>query len=106
MARFHGYIGFATTEEQPPNSGIFKQVITEREFVGEFMRNAQNVADGLSLNDNVVLSTRIAIVADPTAMNLSTIRYAKWDGVAWKVKAIEHQRPRLVLSLGEVYNGA
>ena len=37
--------------------------------------------------------------------NSSTIRYVSWLGVRWKVTNIDIQRPRLILTLGEVYNG-
>jgi len=104
MARFHGYIGFTQTVETAP--GVFTEQITEREYTGEFLRATQNLVQSERLNDDLTLSTRISIVSDPFATaNLSTIRYAKWSGVAWKVKSIETQRPRLVLTLGEVYNG-
>jgi hypothetical protein len=33
------------------------------------------------------------------------IRYVEWAGVRWTVQDVEVQHPRLILRLGEVYNG-
>ena len=104
MAKFHGFIGFAQTVETAP--GVFKEQMTEREYIGDFMRLSQTMAQTQMVNDNMTLSSRVSVVADPFAFaNLSTIRYVKWEGVSWKVSNIEHQRPRLILTLGGVHNG-
>jgi len=104
MAKFHGFVGFSISVETAP--GVWKEQITEREYTGDLIRLSQNhnVAD--QLNDSVVLNSRVKIAADQFAFtNLSTIKYARFDGVSWKVTSIEHERPRLVLALGGVYNG-
>jgi len=104
MAKFHGFIGFAESVETAP--GVWKEQITEREYTGDFMRTNLNIQGSENLNDNVKMNVRVSIVADPfTFANLSTIRYVKWAGVSWKVSSIEHERPRLILTIGEVYNG-
>lgn len=105
MAKFNGSVGFAQTVETAP--GVFKEQITERVYIGDFMRLSQNLSQSQhSVVDDMTLGSRISIVADPFAFtNLSTIRYVEWNGVRWKVTGIEHQRPRLLLSLGGVYNG-
>lgn len=104
MAKFHGFIGFAETVETAP--GVYTEQITEREYTGDFMRLLQNLNQAETLNDNLALNSRVSVVADPFAFaNLSTIKYVKWEGVSWRVSSIEHQRPRLILTLGGVYNG-
>lgn len=35
MARYHGKIGFIKTMEDPPDSGRWKTVNTEREYYGD-----------------------------------------------------------------------
>lgn len=86
--------------------GVWTEQMEEREYTGDFMRLSQNLIQGQTLNDNMTLSSRVSIVADPFAFaNLSTIRYVKWEGVSWRVSSVEHQRPRLILTLGGVYNG-
>ena len=104
MGKFHGSIGFASSANSVP--GVFTEVITEREYTGDILRTSQRWQQGQNLNDNLTLSTRISIVADQFAfLNLSTIKYATWAGVNWSVTTVEHQRPRLILTLGGVFNG-
>ena len=63
-------------------------------------------ADGEKLTDDVQVNMEISIVANEFAYNfMHLIRYATWRGVKWKVTSVEPQYPRLLLSLGGVYNG-
>lgn len=104
MAKFHGYVGFANTVETAP--GVFKQQITEREYTGDFLRDVRDWAVSEDLNDDIRLSTRVSVVADPFASeNVAAIKYAKFEGVKWRVASVERQHPRLILRLGGVYNG-
>lgn len=104
MAKFHGFIGFATMVETAP--GVYQEQIDEREYRGDFLRTAQKWSTAEKLNDDIQLDARVSIIADPFAFaNMSTIRYVKFDGVAWRVSSIEHERPRLILKVGGVYNG-
>lgn len=105
MAKFKGPVGFALSTETAP--GVFTDVLTDREYIGDVIRaSRQYVRDDVSLNDNATISNRISIVADDFAnMNLPQMRYVMWNGVKWKISNIEIQRPRLILTIGGVYNG-
>lgn len=104
MAKFHGFIGFSTFAETAP--GVHEEQIVEQEYTGEFLRDAKRWGSTEYLNDNLSLTSRVSVIADPFALdNIAAVRYVKWNGVKWKVGSIEHQRPRLILQLGEVYNG-
>jgi len=104
MAKFSGVIGFITTSETAP--GVYTPVVEEKDYIGDFLRNARNWQEGQSINSDLALNTRISIVADPyLTSNVSYIRYVKFDGAAWKVTNVEFQRPRLILTMGGVYNG-
>lgn len=104
MAKYYGAIGYAETEETAP--GVWSETVTERNYYGNIIKDRRQVQNGEGTNDNLVVSNQISIVADPYALqNFFAIRYAKWMGVAWKVTSVEVQAPRLVLSLGGVYNG-
>ena len=37
--------------------------------------------------------------------NFFAIKYVRWMGARWVVTNVEVRRPRLILNLGEVYNG-
>jgi hypothetical protein len=103
MAKFHGAIGYVHTETTAP--GVQEEVITERNYCGDTIRNTRRLEGGDGLNDNLVINNQISVLGDDFAYgNFSTIRYVTWMGSKWKVTNIEVQRPRLLLTIGGVYN--
>lgn len=106
MARFYGAIGYGESQETPANSGIWKDVITEYSYYGDVIRNARSLENGEGLNSDISVGNSISIVADQFAVeHFHSIRYIRWAGSLWTVTNVEVQAPRLVLSLGSVYNG-
>ncbi len=104
MAKFYGVIGYAETVETTP--GVWTEVITERNYSGDVIKNTKRWQAGENLNDNLMINNTISIVADPFAyQNFYAIRYINWMGALWKISNVEVQRPRLILSIGGVYNG-
>ena len=104
MAKFYGPIGFAETEETKP--GVWKEQIVERKYYGDLNRNNRRLQTADKLNDDVTISNEISIVADPYANNhFHSIRYVEFQGARWKVSNIDVQFPRLILTLGGLYNG-
>lgn len=103
MAKFYGKVGFLRTEESAPD--VYSEVLTERLYKGDVIRNQKRYQSSESLNDDVVLSNNISIVADDYANeNVFAIRYVVYKGVPWKVTNAEIQRPRIILTLGGKYN--
>jgi len=103
MAKFYGEIGYSKSTEIRP--GVWDEVITKKDYSGDVVRNNRRVVPSDTLNDNVVISNEISIVADPFANeNIYCMKYVKYMGVLWKVLSVEVQYPRLILSLGGVYN--
>lgn len=104
MAKFFGKIGFATLTETTP--GVWEEVITEREYYGELVRNNRRLQGAQQLNDNINISNEFSILADPFAVeNFHNMRYLTYMGTKWKVSSVDVQYPRLTLSVGGVYNG-
>lgn len=105
MAKFYGPVGFIVTEETRP--GVFKEKPYEHNYSGEILHRSIRYQNGLSVNDNVTTSNQISIVADPYAHeNCYKIKYVKWRGDYWEITSVDaSQYPRLILSLGGVYNG-
>lgn len=104
MAKFFGEIGFAETVETAP--GVWVEQITKRQYFGDVIQNTRMLQASGQVNDNINVSNKISILSDPYAVaNFHSIRYVEFMGTAWKVSNVDVQYPRLVLSLGGVYNG-
>lgn len=103
MAKFFGAIGYAETKETAPD--VWEEAIVERNYYGDVIRNTRRLENSGNLNDNIVVDNLISVVADAYAeKNFFAIRYVKWMGVPWKVTKVEVLRPRLILTMGDVYN--
>lgn len=104
MAKFFGVIGFAETVETKP--GVWKEQITEREYYGDVLQNTRRLQTSGQVNDNIDISNRISILADPFAyQNFHSMRYIAFMGANWKVSSVDIQYPRLILTIGGLYNG-
>ena len=104
MAKFFGAIGYAVTSETKP--GVYEEQIIEREYFGDVNRNIRKLEDSEHLNDDINISNEISIVSDPFANeNFYSMRYAEFMGTKWKITSVEVKYPRLILTLGGVYNG-
>lgn len=104
MAKFYGQVGFAETQETRP--GIWEEIITEHNHYGDVLPNIRKLEPGQSINDDVTLNNKLSIVADPYAQqHFFAIRFVRWMGALWKVTNVEVQSPRLILTVGGVYNG-
>ena len=104
MTRFFGRVGYGESVETAP--GVWVDEIVERSYYGDVIRNTRHLQEGESLNFDLSVRNSISIVADAYANNhFFAIRYIEWAGALWTVQAVEVQSPRLILRLGEVYNG-
>ena len=105
MAKWYGKVGFAETVETAP--GVWEDRITERYYYGDLNRNTRRLQSADQLNDNIIITNEISIVADPYANeHFYSIRYAEFSGVPWKVTSVDVAFPRLNLTLGGgVWNG-
>lgn len=102
--KYYGNIGYAKTEEISP--GVWGETIVERKYFGDIISNTRRTqSQSESINDDVNISNKISIVTDPYAYdNFHSMRYVVFGGTKWKVTNIEVQYPRLILTIGGVYN--
>ncbi len=104
MAKFHGRIGYGETVESAP--GVWVDTIVEFFYYGDVVRNTRKLLEGENLNKDLSVGNSISIVANAYANeHFFAIRYVEWAGTLWTVSDVEVQVPRLLLRLGEVYNG-
>lgn len=103
MAKYYGKIGYAEMVETEP--GVWEENIVERSYFGDFVRNTRHLQSSDNLNDNINISNEISIVSDPYAnQNFHTMRYLEWMGAKWKITKVEVSYPRLILTVGGVFN--
>jgi hypothetical protein len=104
MAKFQGVVGYGQNVQTKP--GVWQDVITEKSYFGDVVRNTRQLREGEYLNNDLTVSNSISIVADAYASeHFFAIRYVEWAGTLWTVTEVEVQSPRLLLRLGGVYNG-
>ena len=104
MAKYYGVIGYAETAETSP--GVWTEQIEERKYSGGLSPNVRSLQTAGQLNDDINIANKLSIIADPFAYhNFHAMRYVEFMGTRWKISRVEVQYPRLILTLGGVYNG-
>lgn len=104
MSKWYGKIGYAESVEV--ESGDYQEVITERSYYGDMYRNTRLLQNSDGTNDNVNVANQISIVADPYANDhIFAMRYVEFQKAKWKISNVEVQYPRLILTVGGLWNG-
>lgn len=104
MARFCGMIGFVQEVQTVP--GVWDTPTIERLYYGDVTRNTRKWEPADQRNDNLVINNTLSILADDFALaNCGVMRYAVLAGSKWKITNVEPQHPRIILTLGGIYNG-
>ena len=107
MAKFAGKVGFSTGQaESEDRPGIVEEQYEEHSMHGDVIRASKVEEESSNRYDTLRLSNRISVVGDKYAYtNFMSIRYVLYMGTKWKVTDAEVQRPRIILTLGGVWNG-
>lgn len=104
MPKFYGSIGYAISKETAP--GVWVEDIVEHQYSGDVYRNTRKLQSGNQVNDSIDISNEISILSDPFANeNFHSMRYVTYMGAKWKVSSVEVRYPRLILTVGGLYNG-
>lgn len=104
MAKYSGKVGYVERQEVKPS--VFKSVPYERQYYGDIMANRRSFENGEGVIEDVKLNNKISIVADPFAYDhFRFIKYIRWMNAVWNVTNVEVSYPRLILTIGDVYNG-
>lgn len=103
MARYHGYVGYAIDVEAYP--GVWEEQISEHEYFGDVIKNRMNIQQNSNVNAKITISNSISIIADPFAYeHVYAMRYVTYLNKKWIITNIDIQRPRLILTIGGLYN--
>lgn len=104
MAKFAGLVGYVTQVEIKP--GVWSPVPNPKLMKGDIIRQSSNSQNGDKVNDDISLNHRVSLIGDAYAFgNYYNIKWIEIDDQKWEVSSVEVQRPRLIASLGGVYNG-
>ena len=104
MAKYCGSIGFAITTDD--GHGVWEDTITERKYYGDVLQNTRRWSDGDKIIGDITISNRFSILADSFAKsNIGAMKYITYLGERWKIESVDIQYPRVIISVGGVYNG-
>lgn len=102
--KFYGKIGFTYQAETAP--GVWEEKSEEKDVYGDVLSNVRRWETGSEINEDLTVSNRLSVVASRFIYeHLGAMRYVDWNGTTWKIKSAEIVRPRVILTLGGVYNG-
>ena len=105
MAKFHGIIGYAKTVESVTNPGVWEEQIIEKSYKGDLIKNISKFNNAGEINDDIVLLNNFSIIADPYACeNFMHMKYIKYMDIKLKISSAEVQYPRILISVGGIYN--
>lgn len=102
--KFSGVLGYNITSETDP--GTWQDNIIEKHAVGDVISSNYKLENPADVDLDLNLDIRISIVMNSyIKQNFGYIKYVKYEGVTWCVKSVSVQYPRLILTLGGLYNG-
>lgn len=101
--KFHGNVGFLQTVDD--GHSVYKPQLTEKPYYGDVLRYTKRYEPGQQVNDDLKINNQISIVADQFAYeNFGFMRYVVWMGQKWKIESAEIEYPRIILTIGGLYN--
>lgn len=104
MAKLRGPIGYAIQRETAP--GVWEDVVEEHICSAQLLRSAWSTRSSDGVNDDLKLSNKISVLMNQYTNNPDyRMNYIYFRGIRWRIESIEEVRPRLILTLGGVYNG-
>lgn len=103
--KYDDVIGF-WEDDVETSPGVYQSQIVEKPYTGDVLENRQRWNSTQNQNDDLTIRNRISIIAD-LYMNqhMGSIKYVTFMGTKWKVNSLDIKYPRIILELGEVYNG-
>lgn len=103
--KWSGKIGFAQTHEDAPS--VYVEKITERRYFGDVVELGRQMQGSDQINEDVTVGNQLSVLGDPFAQsNLYAMRYVTFMGQRWKITGVKVQYPRLILTLGGLWNGS
>lgn len=107
MAKWCGKIGYVESLEDETKPGVWANKVTEREYFGDIIRQINRwSASSDSTIDDLSVDNQISIVSDTFAEeHIRFMRYIEFMGAKWKINSLEVRYPRIIVTMGGLYNG-
>lgn len=102
--KYVGKIGFERQIETDP--GIWVSRVEERTYFGDVIRNTRRYQDSDKMNDDLRISNQISVLADSFCLeNAMCMKYITWMCQRFKIDSLDVNYPRIIITLGGVWNG-
>lgn len=106
MARFSGKIGYAKSVESTEYEGVWADTVEEKQHYGDIIKDFRRYQYDGQLNENLNISNKFSVVVnDYLNANMHQMKYVVYRGTRWDIISFELMYPRVILSIGGVYNG-
>ena len=103
MPKCSGMIGYALAEETRP--GVWSEVIVEKKYYGDIVRDNRKIVDQGEMNGSISISNNISIVSNSFMLdNMAFMRYISFMNSKWKIISVEIKTPRIIITIGGLYN--
>lgn len=104
MAKYAGLVGYVTQEETRP--GVWSTVENPVMMKGDIIRQTYTNQDNGKVNSDVSLNHRVSLIGDAYAFkHFHNISWIMFNEQKWEVSSFEIQRPRIIVTLGGLWNG-
>lgn len=103
--KFSGKAGFRIDDVEI-EPGVYEPKVVVKAIKGNVVSNSyQHQNSDKSTIDNVRITNQLSIVANQFLnKHIANLMYVEFQGVKWKVENFDIRPPRVVVSLGGVYN--
>lgn len=104
--KFYGKIYTVFSKEVREGTGIYENITKVFTRKGDFIRNSARWTEPNTVNDGISLNGKISVLLDPELeCCVGYIKAVEFKNSKWKVKSIDIQKHRVVIELGDLFNG-
>lgn len=107
MAKYSGTLGLLYPEVETAPGIWSPSKVKEVPVKGDTLNLSKSYSNSdQSVNDDLSVSKRISLILPSDIFeDLGCIRYATYLGQRWKITNVDFQRPRVIFTLGGIWNG-
>lgn len=103
MPKCSGVIGYALAGETQP--GVWTEGITEKRYIGDIIKDNRRIVDQGEINGSINISNNISVISNRFMLdNMAYMRYLTFNNSKWKISSVEIKPPRIIITLGGLYN--